>query len=57
MTFNIQVQGHAGRGIHHAFVTPGGHFLVYCDEENGLCVYTEATDTWAARWTMCEIGP
>jgi hypothetical protein len=40
--------GDAGRGIHHAFVTQGGHFLLYCDEENGLHIYTEATDSWAA---------
>jgi hypothetical protein len=37
----------AGFGICHAMVTAGGHFLLYCDEENGYHVYTEATDTWA----------
>jgi hypothetical protein len=40
--------GDAGRGVSHAFVTSGGHFLLYCDEVNGLYIYTESTDTWAA---------
>lgn len=39
--------GDAGYGVCHAFVTTAGHFLIYCDEENGLYVYTENTDTWA----------
>lgn len=47
LTFGTQT-GRAGYGIHHGFVTPGGHFLVYCDEVNGLHLYTESTDTWAA---------
>lgn len=40
--------GEAGRGISTVASTPGGRFLLYCDEENGLHVYTEATDSWAA---------
>jgi hypothetical protein len=40
--------GNAGRGVAHAVVTAAGHFLLYCDEVNGLHVYTESTDTWAA---------
>lgn len=37
----------AGRGISCAFSTIAGRFLVYCDEENGLFIYTESTDSWA----------
>lgn len=40
--------GKAGHGVSHAMVTSAGHFLVYCDEENGLIVYTETAGTWAA---------
>lgn len=40
--------GDAGLGICHAVVTSAGHFLLYCDELNGLHVYTASTDTWAA---------
>lgn len=47
LVFGTQT-GRAGYGIHHAYVTPGGHFLLYCDEVNGLFLYTESTDTWAA---------
>lgn len=36
----------AGYGISHVVVTAGGHFLLYCDEANGLFTYTESTDTW-----------
>jgi hypothetical protein len=43
--------GDAGRGIFHAFVGTSGHYLAYCDEENGYYLYTESTDTWAAGST------
>lgn len=46
LTFGTQT-GDAGWGICHAMVTSAGHFLLYCDEENGYHVYTESTDTWA----------
>lgn len=46
-TLGIQT-GRAGWGVSHAVVTSGGHFLLYCDEENGLITYTESSDTWAA---------
>lgn len=39
--------GNAGYGICHAFTTLAGHFLLYCDEENGYWVYTESTASWA----------
>lgn len=39
--------GSAGRGVAHVMVTAAGHFLLYCDEQNGYHVYTESTDTWA----------
>ena len=46
VTFAIQT-GDAGYGICYTVVNAsGGHFLVYCDEENGYFVYTEATTTW-----------
>lgn len=48
----------AGFCIQHAFTTPAGHFLMLCDEQNGLFQYTELTNTWApavcdtaAPWT------
>lgn len=47
LAFPIQV-GEAGRGISHGMTTGGGHFLLYCDEENGYHVYSETTDTWVA---------
>jgi hypothetical protein len=37
----------SGRGVAHAFTTAAGNFLLYCDEVNGLHVYTESTDSWA----------
>lgn len=40
--------GDAGRGISTVVGTEGGRFLVYCDEENGLYVYTASTTSWAA---------
>lgn len=36
----------AGYGVAKAVVIAAGHFLLYCDEENGLYVYTESTDAW-----------
>jgi|GEM_PF-2380920 len=37
----------SGWGISHVMPSLGGnHVLQYCDEENGLYVYTEATTTW-----------
>jgi hypothetical protein len=40
--------GRAGFGVSHGMVTSAGHFLVYCDEVNGLHVYTETGTAWAA---------
>jgi hypothetical protein len=46
VTFQTQV-GDAGYGICSVVVnSSGGHFLVYCDEENGYYVYSEATNSW-----------
>lgn len=41
--------GNAGYGECCTFVSQadGGHFLIYCDEVNGMYVYTQSTDTWA----------
>lgn len=39
----------AGYGISHAFVSAAGvWYQAYADETNGLHVYTESTQTWAA---------
>ncbi len=46
--------GDAGYGQVHTFVTATaspttyGHFLVYCDEQNGMHTYSETTATWTA---------
>jgi hypothetical protein len=40
--------GNAGYGTAAAMVTVAGHFLLYCDEVNGLHVYTESSGSWAA---------
>ena len=40
--------GKAGHGVSHGMVTSAGHFLLYCDEENGYHVYSEASGLWAA---------
>jgi len=40
--------GRAGFGVAHNVVTSAGHFLAYCDDVNGLIVYDENSDTWAA---------
>src|ERR1700686_3906332 len=46
VTFPTQT-GDAGYGICTVVVnSSGGHFLLYCDEENGYYVYTEATASW-----------
>jgi len=40
--------GNAGWGQARGVVNAAnGHFLMYCDEENGYHVYTETSDTWA----------
>lgn len=46
ITFATQT-GDAGYGTFCVFTTPGGRFLLYCDEENGLFLYTETTNSWA----------
>lgn len=47
LTFST-TSGRAGFGVSHGVVTTAGHFLVYCDEVNGMHVYTETGNTWAA---------
>lgn len=39
--------GDAGYGVGRVVVTSAGHFYIYCDEVNGLHVYTESGGTWA----------
>lgn len=46
-SFATQV-GNAGWGSWAVMVTAAGHFLLYCDEVNGLHVYSESGGTWAA---------
>ncbi len=36
----------SGWGNCHVMVTAGGHFLLYCDEENGYHVWSESTSAW-----------
>lgn len=43
--FPIQT-GNSGYGISHVVVTAGGHYLLYCDEVNGLFVYEESSNSW-----------
>jgi hypothetical protein len=38
----------SGWGVSCVVLTAGGHYLLYADEENGLHLYKESTDTWAA---------
>lgn len=38
--------GSAGYGTSVNFVTAGGHFLVYCDEQNGTYTYQEGGTGW-----------
>lgn len=45
VTFPV-TSGEAGYGHSTIVSTPGGRFLVYCDEENGAYIYAEATTTW-----------
>lgn len=39
--------GSAGLGISCVVSTPGGRFLLYTDEENGLHVYSENSGSWS----------
>lgn len=39
--------GDAGWGVFHTASTQAGRFLYYCDEVNGLYIYTETANTWA----------
>ncbi len=45
VTFPVQT-GEAGRGVAHGMTTSAGHFLAYCDEENGYHLFTESTGLW-----------
>lgn len=45
-TFPHQADG-AGWGVSHALTTLAGHYLLYADEQNGYCVYSEASRTWS----------
>jgi len=40
--------GNAGYGVFRVVVTSAGHFGLYCDEVNGLHVYTQTGSSWAA---------
>ena len=40
--------GNAGYGTGRAHTTSAGHFFLYCDEVNGLHVYTESGAAWSA---------
>jgi hypothetical protein len=42
------VTGDAGYGVKQAHTTTTGNFIWYADEQNGLFLYTESTDTWTA---------
>ena len=46
VTFGTQT-GDAGFGVSRTFSTPGGRFLVHCDEENGLYIWSESSSTWS----------
>jgi hypothetical protein len=45
--FTVQTD-EAGYGTSTIVTTPGGRFLLYCDEENGCIVYSETAGTWLA---------
>lgn len=45
--FGVQT-GEAGYGTFATVTTQGGRYLLFCDEENGCIVYTEATASWLA---------
>lgn len=48
ISFEFPIQtGEAGYGTSCVVATPGGRYLVYCDEENGAYVYAEATSSWS----------
>jgi hypothetical protein len=51
VTFSVH-SGDAGRGVSCVCSTPAGRFLLYCDEENGLFVYSENS----ASWTQVSSG-
>lgn len=40
--------GNAGYGVSTVVVTAAGYFILYCDEVNGLLVYSESGGSWAA---------
>jgi hypothetical protein len=44
----------AGWGVSTVFVTLAGHFLVYCDEANGMLVYCETNATWVTVGTAAS---
>ncbi len=48
--------GNAGYGIAHGHTTTAGNFLWYADEVNGLHLYTESTQTWAAVSALSITG-
>ena len=39
--------GDAGYGTYTVMSTPGGRFLIYCDEENGMYVWSENGSAWS----------
>ncbi len=43
--------GNAGWGVSHVVTTAAGRFLVYCDEVNGLYLYTEG-----GAWAKVAVG-
>lgn len=52
----------AGFGVWHVCSAPGGRYLLYCDEENGLYIYSENSETFQsaedsveAAWTASTI--
>lgn len=42
----LSSSGLAGYGISQVVATLAGHFLIYCDEENGLYFYSENSTAW-----------
>ena len=48
--------GEAGYGTSTVVSTPGDRYLLYCDEENGVYVYTESTTTWSVLRAGATIG-
>lgn len=45
VTFGTQT-GDAGYGVSTVMATPAGRFLLYCDEENGLYIWSESGASW-----------